>query len=85
MTGIPTKCTRCGNACVLGVNAIEIDGNDVCDTCAHVKRGFANSLLPEEREALRETLSEDIRLRRIQEFKEDFTALLMKSALEDAQ
>lgn len=82
---VQTECVKCGEICVLGVNAISTDDGDVCDTCAGVHRGFANRLLPEERKALRETLSADIRARRVTEFEEDFTALMMARALEDAQ
>ena len=82
---VSTECVKCGEICVLGVNAISTDDGDVCDSCAGVRRGFANRLLPEERKALRETLTADIRERHTKEFREDFTTLMMARALEDAQ
>ncbi len=82
---VMTTCTKCGAECALGVNAISTSDGDVCDSCANVRRGFANTLLPDEREALKETLTEDLRLRRIAEFEEDFAAILIRNALEDAK
>lgn len=82
---VQTKCIKCEAECILGINAVSTDEGDVCDRCANVRRGFAGTLLPEERAALKETLSEDLRQRRVREFEEDFTALLMTNALEDAK
>lgn len=59
-TQVIDTCTQCGEECVLGVNAISTPKGTLCDDCGQVKRGFANMLLPEERQSLRETLNQDL-------------------------
>lgn len=73
------NCSKCGDECVLGINAIMDDGKVVCDECANVKRGFAGLLLPEERKALQETLQQDLR-----EYASTYRSELIK-ALEDTR
>lgn len=53
-------CTKCGEEVVLGINAITTPQGTICDDCGQVKRGFANTLLPEERRELRRTLKQDL-------------------------
>jgi len=71
-------CTKCGEECVLGVNAITEHGKTVCDSCSNVRRGFAGLLMPEERAELRRNLQEDLKL------ATGYTKQLMSKALEDA-
>jgi len=54
------QCIKCGEECVLGINGISTPAGTVCDECTQVKRGFAYTLLPEEREDLRRTLKQDL-------------------------
>lgn len=61
MTGpVIDLCIKCGEEVVLGINAITTPQGTVCDECSQVKRGFAYTLLPEEREELRSTLKQDL-------------------------
>ena len=73
------NCSKCGEECVLGINAVMEHGKVVCDDCASVKRGFAGLLLPEEKAALRETLKRDL-----ETTQDPRLAEFMRAALEDA-
>lgn len=80
MAGEIQKCSKCGEECVLGINATMQKGEVVCDDCSQVRRGFAGLLLPEERKALKHTLQQDM-----ETTKNEFHSSLMRKALEDVQ
>ncbi len=50
-----------------------------------IHHGYANTLTPEERQALIETLTEDLSLQKREDLSSNFTAELMFCALEDAK
>lgn len=79
MTGnVIDTCIKCGEECALGINAITTAGGTVCDECSQVKRGFAYTLLPEEREDLCRTLKQDLA-------EGTSHASLLKKALQDVE
>lgn len=79
MSGQVKTCKKCGIEVVEGINAVPQGDEYVCEECAVVRHGFAETLSSNDRMELYESLQEDLRLRD----PNSFASLLMRKALED--